>query len=100
MFLGLTDVKTHKITGFILRRLHAHRWKHWRQTLTFRDILTVQQTGVSVNVILWDQGKKKKKKKKQKKKKEKKKKKKGAGAAEEKEVVSVGLEKNRAGFNC
>lgn len=38
------------------------------KTLTFRDILTVQQTGVSVNVILWGQKKKKKQKKTKKKK--------------------------------
>lgn len=57
-------------------------WPNQHQSepkLTFRDILTVQQTGVSVNVILWAQRKKKKSRDAR------------VKAAEEKQFVSVRL---------
>lgn len=72
-----TDEKKHKETQM---------WKKtegWsddaRAKLTFRDIVTVQQTGVRVNVILWAQKKKKSRVK----------------AAQEKSFVSVRLEQKK-----
>lgn len=92
-------MKQNRFSGFLLRQLHAHRLKpdetrcgdrqtggqraSRHQALTFRDTVTVQQTGVSVNVILWAEEKKRRATR--------------AEAAQEKQFVSVRWEKKQTG---